>query len=104
MKLSKFLTQASMRGGTEVPAELDPLLLIITRIAMNRYSLESRALRRTCLAVIHLDPEVSESDIWALGTDARGLFNAFAMKRLLGEYQQADLDMLKDRLIGFEAG
>ncbi len=30
-----------MKGGAPIPVELDPLPLIITRIGVNRYTLES---------------------------------------------------------------
>jgi hypothetical protein len=61
---------------------------------LNRYTLESQALLRVCLAVVETEGEKVESDLWALGTDARGLLNAFAMQRMLGEYGQDSLDML----------
>jgi hypothetical protein len=104
MKLSRFLAQVHLRGGTEVPSELDPLPLIMTRIGINRYSVESQALLRACLAGIAIDGEMAESDIWALGGDARGLLNAFAMRRLNGKYRQVELYMLSGTLRGFQAG
>jgi len=98
MKLARFLTDAYLRGGTEIPPELDPLPLIITRIAMNRYSVESQALLRSCLAVVAAEGEMDESDIWALGNDARGLLNAFAMRRLNAKYGKDELDLLSASL------
>jgi hypothetical protein len=100
VKLSQFLAQAQMKGGTAIPSELDPLPLIITRVGMNRYSVESKALIRVCLAVIASDKDwgMVESDLWALGSEARGLLNAFAVRRVSGEYQQSELDMLRREL------
>ncbi len=94
MKLSKFLTQAVLKGGTEIPCELDPLPLIMTRVSMNRYSVESQALIRVCLAVIESDKDADmvESDLWALGNDALGLLNACAVKRVFVEYPKAELE------------
>ncbi len=89
-----------MKGGTPIPEELDPLPLIITRIGMNRYTLESQALLRVCLAVVETEGEMVESDLWALGSDARGSLNAFAIRRML-EYGQDSLDMLARKLCEF---
>ncbi len=91
-----------MKGGTLIPDELDPLPLIITRIGVNRYTLESQALLRVCLAVVDTEGEMVESDLWALGSDARGLLNAFAMRRMLGKYGQDSLDMLARKLSEFK--
>lgn len=99
MKLTRFLAQAHLQSGTPIPDELDPLPLILTRVAMNRYTLESQALMRICLAVIATEGDVAESDLWALGNDARGLLNAFATRRMLGKYGQDTLDMLAKRLL-----
>lgn len=98
MKLTRFLAQAHLRSGTPIPDELDPLPLILTRVAMNRYTLESQALVRVCLAVVATEGEMDESDLWALGNDARGLLNAFAMRRMLGKYGQDCLNLLAHRL------
>lgn len=67
---------------------------------MNRYSVESQALIRVCLAVIAADKDADmvESDLWALGTDARGLLNAFAVRRVFEEYQNAELELLARKL------
>ncbi len=43
-----------------------------------------------------------ESNLWALGSDARGLLNGFAMRRMLGKYGQDSLDMLARKLGEFK--
>lgn len=101
MKLTRFLTDAHMKGGTPIPDELDPLPLIITRIGVNRYTPKSQALARICQAVAATEGEMVESDLWTLGNDARGLLNAFAMRRMLGKYGRDSLDMLAHKLSEF---
>ncbi len=101
MKLAHFLKQAQLKGGTPIPPEHDPLLLIITRVGMNRYSAESQALARACLAVVAKEGDMAESDLWALDSDARGLLNAFAVRRMADGYEQVWLDTLARRLTQF---
>jgi len=84
MKLSRFIVDARMKGGTPVPDELDPMPLFITRIRVSRYSAESQAFLRTCLAAVDAEREMYAPDLWALGNDARGLLNA--KRRLEGKY------------------
>lgn len=98
MHLSVFLTHPRMQDGSSIPSELDPLLLIITRLGMNRYSDEAQAVTRICLAVIAMDEDLPESDLLTLGRDARGLISAFATRRTLGAYDQRELDVMDKRL------
>lgn len=72
MHLSLFLTDSRMQGGGEIPPELGPLLLIITRLGMNSYSDDAQAMTRICLAVIVMEGELPESDLLMLGRDAQG--------------------------------
>ncbi len=102
MKLARFLKQVQLMGGTAISPEHDPLLLILRRVGMNRYTLESQALLRVCLAVVATAGKMVESDLWALGSDARGLLNAFAVRRSYGEYEQTALEMLAKRLNGYQ--
>jgi hypothetical protein len=98
MKLDQFLAQSRAKGGTSVPSEVEPLLVILTRVGMNRHSVESQALIRASLAVIAQDGNLAESDLWALGSDARGLLNAFADRRQSPTYDQVYLDTLGRRI------
>jgi len=50
VKLTRFLADAHKKGGTSVADELDPLGLILSRIGVNRSSVESQALLRVRLA------------------------------------------------------
>lgn len=46
---------------------------------------------------------LSDADLWALGTDALGLLNAFAAYRLTGRYSARELEIYADRLRGVTA-
>lgn len=98
MKLDQFLAQSRAKGGTLIPHEVEPLLVILTRVGMNRHSVESQALIRACLAVIAEDGDLVESDLWALGRDARGLLNTFADRRQSPTYDHVYLDTLGRRI------
>ena len=77
---------------------MDPIGLILSRLAVNPHTAEARALRRAMLAVIATDQEMADADVWALGKDARGLLDAFAAYRLGGRYKQAELEVIAGRL------
>lgn len=57
-KHRRELPRTRPEGRRSVRDELGPLPLIITRIAMNRYTVESRALLRVCLAVAATEGEM----------------------------------------------
>ena len=103
MKLSRFLAEVRIRGGTPVPDELDPIGLIIARVGMHPMSVESRALRKSTLAVIAGEGEMSDAGLLALGKDARGQLDAFAVERLTARYRTADLAMVAEKLRGVTA-
>jgi hypothetical protein len=98
MRLARFLAQSYLRGFTPIAAELDPLVLILTRVGINRYSVESQALIRACRAVVAVDGEMVEPDLWALRADSRGLLHEFSVRRFLGKYPKAELDLLERKL------
>lgn len=98
MNLSPFLAEVRVRKTTAIPSNLDAIGIILARIAVNRLSVESRALRKACLGVITMEGDMDESDLWALGADALGLLDAFAADRLRARYQAQDLEMIVGRL------
>ena len=98
MKLATFLVEVRKRGGTAIPEQLDPVWLIMSRLAVNGYTAEARALRKATLAVIDAQADMADADLWALGKDALGLLDAFVADRLSGRYKQADLEIIANRL------
>jgi hypothetical protein len=93
MKLVEFLDEVRLRRGTPVPTDVDPICVILALIGMNPNSAESQALRKACLAVIACEGEMTVADLWALGKDARGLFEAFAHNCLTSRYPSEDLEI-----------
>jgi hypothetical protein len=78
MNLARFLAEVSTRARATTPADVDPIGIILTRLGVNPNTIESRALRKATLAVIATEGAMSDKDIWALGTDALALPDAFA--------------------------
>jgi hypothetical protein len=87
-------------SGTPVPQDIDPIGIILARVSMNPNTVESRALSKACLAVIATEGEFSDTDVFALGRDARGLLDVFAVERLTARYRPQDLSMIADKLRG----
>lgn len=98
MKLARLLAEVRIRMRTSIPEGRDPIRLILSQLADNGHTLEARALRKTVLAVIDTYADVTDADLWALGTDALGLLDAFATYRFTGLYKQVELDTIARKL------
>jgi hypothetical protein len=98
MKLARFLAEVRVRARTPIPADVDPIGIILTRVGVNPHTVESNALRNATLAVIATEGKMSDNDLWALGADALGLLDPFAAYRLAGRYSARELEIYGDSL------
>ncbi len=98
LRLARFLAEVRKRSRQRIPDEIDPLGVLFSRVAMNRYNTEGRALGKAALAVITAEGEMTEADLWALGQDALGMLDAFAARRLAGGYALALLNAVGAKL------
>lgn len=99
MILARFLAEVRTRARTAIPDDIDPIGIILTRVGMNPLTAESRALRKATLAVIATEGDMAEADLWALGKDALGLLDAFALARLTRRYNARELEIFGERLL-----
>jgi len=98
LRLARFLAEVRVRARTEIPPEIDPIGIIMLRVGLHPNTPESRALTKATLAVIAMDGEMNEVDLWSLSSDALGLLDAFAEQRLTGRYSKEALDIVAARL------
>jgi hypothetical protein len=98
VKIARFLAEVRTRTRTPIPADADPIGIILTRVGVNPHTVESQALRKATLAVIATEGDMLKNDLWALGADALGLLDAFAAYRLTGRYSARELDVYADKL------
>jgi len=98
LRLARFLAEVRVRTRTQIPEDIDPVGLIMSRVSINPHTPESKALRKATRAVIATEGDMTEADLWALGQDALGLLDAFAEQRLTGRYRAPDLEMIDRRL------
>jgi hypothetical protein len=63
MEVARFLAEVRMRNGTPIPAEVDPIGIILARVGTNPHTIESRALRKVMCAVIATEDHMAEADL-----------------------------------------
>lgn len=98
LRLSRFLTLVRKRSRTAIPDDIDPIGIILARVALHPHTPESRALVKACLAVIAGEGSLTELDLWALSSDALGLLDKFAVERLSNRYKTDDLATVSRKL------
>jgi hypothetical protein len=103
VKLARFLAEIRTRARTPIPADVDPIGIILTRVRLHPHAVESQALRKATLAVIATEGDMIDADLWALGRDALGLLDAIAAYRLTGRYSARELEICAERLRGVAA-
>jgi hypothetical protein len=100
MTLTRFLAEVGARARTPIPADVDPVGIILTRVGVNPHTIESTALWKATLAVIATEGDMGDADLWALSKDALALLDAFARTRLSGRYTALELQIYGQRLRG----
>jgi hypothetical protein len=50
MNLARFLAEVHTRARTAIPEDLDPIWLIMSRLAVNWHTLEAKVLRKATLS------------------------------------------------------
>jgi hypothetical protein len=100
LKLARFLASVRTRARTPIPEDLDPIGLILTRVGVHPHTVESKALRKATFAVIATEGDMAETDLWALGADALGLLDAFALQQLTDRYSAPELEVYANRMRG----
>jgi hypothetical protein len=98
VKLARFLAEAHRRTRVPIPDDVDPIGVIMARVGMHPYTPESRALAKACFAVIAMEGEMSEADLWALSADALALLDRFAVEFLAKRYPAKELEVIAKRL------
>jgi hypothetical protein len=97
------VVEVRARAHTAIPADVDPIGVILTRVGLHPHTVESIALRKATLAVISTEGDMADADLWALGKDALGLLDAFGAHRRAGRYSARELEIYGDRLRGVTA-
>jgi len=94
MKLARFLAQVHSRVRVPIHDEIDPIGIILSWVSAHPHTPQSRSLTKGCLAVIAMEGEMSDADLWALSADALALMDRFAVEFLAKRYAPTEIETI----------
>ena len=102
MKLARFLAEISVRARGTDRLTWDPVNAILSAVLAGGPSYSERmVLAKACLAIIDCEGEMSDSDLWTIGSDSLLLIDKFASERLRLRYAREDLAFISSQLKEF---
>ena len=102
MKLARFLAEISVRARGTDRLTWDPVNAILSAVLAGGPSYSERiVLAKACLAIIDCEGEMSDADLWTIGSDSLLLIDKFAAERLRLRYPRDDLNFISSQLKQF---